>query len=286
MRRTIPVLLLLTSLLTSCASLVRNHSSRIHIHPEKRATFTVQGIDYRDVQRPFLVKAKSKQGPLQIGVRTDSTSRQVTVQPVLWWYPRHVYINPHDPRNTYSTFKGDRQGQLYLEIGIPAANVFLLRPFQEPVYHSAGFLGLSTGLDYYHHANQFLQIKANILTDHPVPFPVGIDHWGEYDITSSAYFSLSNNHQLGRLILGYGAAYSIDTWEHIASNSMTAPPVHAPVNKSHHALGLLFSTHYYTGPRFKIGVVYRPSFYSFSPVNAFQYQHLISLDLGWRIKLR
>lgn len=43
---------------------------------------------------------------------------------------------------------------------------------------------------------------------------------------------------------------------------------------------------YYSLKRFNIGIMYRPDFYQFGANNKFTYQHVISLDLVWKIRLK
>lgn len=64
------------------------------------------------------------------------------------------------------------------------------------------------------------------------------------------------------------------------------PPTREPVSKSNKAIGFIFPAYYMPADHFFIGIVYRPTLFRFSTENPFRYEHLISIDFGWKIKLK
>jgi hypothetical protein len=65
------------------------------------------------------------------------------------------------------------------------------------------------------------------------------------------------------------------------------PPMERePVKKSDDALGFVFPAYMYFRKVLGVGVIYRPSFYRPNMTDKFQYEHLISIDFVWKIRLK
>ena len=169
----------------------------------------------------------------------------------------------------------------------PITATFQLTPENESTIAETGFWGFTIGLDYYHKTNQYLNLGISGVTDLFVPVPAAVDLSGEYESMSSRYVSLSNNHKLGRFRVGYGLSYSKNSWDlRYYDRFDPAPQTREPVRKSNNAFGLVIPTYYQTGEHFNIGVIYRPTFYRPNVTDKFQYEHLISIDFAWKIRLK
>ena len=145
---------------------------------------------------------------------------------------------------------------------------------------------MTVGLDYYHAKNQFVNLGLSGVSDFFVPVPAAVDISGEYEMMSSLYFSLSNNHRLKRFAIGYGLSYGRNTWDfRYYDRFAPPPPTRDPVKKRHNAYGLVFSTYFQLGANSNLGVVYRPTFYRPNTTDEFLYEHLVSIDLAWKIWL-
>lgn len=104
---------------------------------------------------------------------------------------------------------------------------------------------------------------------------------------SSRYASISNNHKLGTFSLGYGLSYSKNTWDFRYYDKFDAPPpTREPIKKSSNAIGLIFPTYLQLGEHFNVGVIYRPTFYRPKLNDKFKYEHLISIDFAWKIRVK
>lgn len=124
------------------------------------------------------------------------------------------------------------------------------------------------------------------MSDFFVPFPAAVDISGEYELMSSRYASVSNNHRLGRFSFGYGLSYSKNTWDYRYYDRFDPPPLaREPIKRSHNAFGLVFPTYFQLGEQFNIGVIYRPTFFRPTMTYKFAYEHLISIDFAWKIRL-
>ncbi len=179
------------------------------------------------------------------------------------------------------------KGNLYLQISFPYVNEFRLKPDYESYKSNIGFLGISGGLDYFHKQKQFLNISASGVMNFFLPFPAPVRFGGEREHMFSTFISLSNNHKINCFNLGYGISYTSNTWNFIYHGipDSSFPPTRDPAYRSNKALGLIFPVHLEFPNGFHTGVIYRPTFFRFSEVQSIAYEHLISLNFGFRIAL-
>ena len=305
-------------LLSSCATIMNEKTTDIVIHTTKPATITARTIPYRTRRNLVKISVPRSSKPLTItATTTDSThaTKTIAVRPrnsfafyanILWtygiglikdWnepkrygYPRHLYLDLSDSSGKYATHekRPGSKGELYMQLSITYPNIFLLKPYQEPLKTGISFFGLMAGLDYYHRDGQFINATAAVASSFPYPAPLPIERFGNYEVDyyRSSYVSVSNNHHVGLFTMGYGLSFAHDRWEHVThGRDSLFVPEREPAVKSNNALGLVLSTYFYPDPSFRFGIVYRPTFYSFGQVDAYQYQHLITLDLGFKLKL-
>lgn len=259
------------------------------------------------------LSVERKKQPIKITVSTDSVSKTIEVdskKSIAYWcniicnygigmlvdrekpkrysYPRRIYINSADTISQYYRYEqANNKGELHLHISLPHINSFNLKPESEGAKTNTGFFGLTVGLDYYHTKNQFLNVGISGVSDFLIPVPAPVDKSGEYESMSSRYASISNNYKLGRFSLGYGLSYVKNTWDlRYYDRFDPPPPTRESVKKSSSSVGLIFPSYFKLGQYFNIGVIYRPTFYRPNMVNKFKYEHLISIDFAWKIRLK
>ncbi len=290
-------ILLISVLMTSCASIIY---------------IVVNNDTIKTINNKANLTVKRKKEELRITAYTDSLSKNLRIKPKnssAYWdnillygigmlidmnnpkrysYPQKIYINSADTINRYFRYgQVNNKGELYLHLSLPHINSFSLVPENEPRKTNIGCWGLTIGLDYYHAKNQFVNLGISGVSDFFVPFPAAVDISGEYELMYSSYISLSNNHKFKRFSLGYGIAYGKNIWDLRYYNQFNPPPpTRDPIKKSSNALGLIFPTYFQLGERFNMGIVYRPTFYRPDTTNKFKYEHLISIDFAWKIRLK
>jgi hypothetical protein len=194
-----------------------------------------------------------------------------------------------DSSNKYLLFDPrDRKGQIFLNVSLPWVNSFYLKPDKENYKSNTGFWGIAIGLDYYHHRQQLFNLTASGVMDFFIPFPAVVDFIGLNELMSSSYIGFSNNHKLRNFSMGYGLSYTSNTWNlrYFGSQPDTLAIDKQPRKKSSNAIGFIFPIYYQLGHNFYAGVIYRPTIYRFSTSNHFAYEHLISIDIGWKIRLK
>lgn len=304
-------ILTLPFLTMSCATIMNRSYTDITVH----TTAPGKIIYNRDTITTYANKAyltvRRKKEKLKIVATTDSLARTFEVKPqssFMYWfniycnggagmlvdrknpkrysYPKNVYINSAETTDKYYNYEPNNKGALDIHLSLPYINFFYLKPEEERPKVNAGFGGLSLGLDYYYSKNQFLSLGLSGVLDFFLPFPAAIDLRGEHEFMSSGYVSLSNNYKIKRFTFGYGLSYARNNWKlRYYDRFDPPPPTREPVKKSHIAFGLVFPTYFQTGEYFNIGIIYRPTFYRPGLTDKFAYEHLISIDFAWKMRL-
>lgn len=299
--------------MTSCATIMNQTHKNITVYTTEPSEIIFQKDTIKTLYNKANLNVERKNEKLQIVANNDSITKTFEIEPrnsFMYWsnifcnygigmlvdrnnpkrysYPQRIYINSSDTISRYYLFgQSNNKGELYLHLSLPYINSFRLTPDNEETKINTGFWGLTIGLDYYHSKNQFINLGISGVSDFFVPVPAAVDLSGEYELMSSRYISISNNHKLRRFTIGYGLSCAKNTWDFRYYDRFDPPPpTREPVKKSSNAFGLIFPTYFQVGEHFNIGVVYRPTFYRPNMVDKFKYEHLISIDFAWKIRLK
>lgn len=298
--------------MTSCATVMNDSYVNIKLHTTEASTITYKQDTITTVNNKAQWRVERKNTSLKVIASTDSLTKAIEVKPknsFMYWanifcnygigmfadrnnpkrytYPLDIYINSTDTASTYDSYgEVDNKGEIHLHLSLPHINSFHLRPEGEGPKVNTGFWGLSVAVDYYHSSKAYISLGASSASDFFVPVPAAVDISGEYELMSSRHVSLSNNHRVRRFTFGYGLCYARNTWDFKYYDRFEPPPpTRDPVKKSHNAMGLILSSYFQTGEHFHIGVVYRPTFYRSSVRRDICYEHLVSVDFAWKIRL-
>ena len=321
MRQTFYILIV-SLFMTSCATILNQPYKNVKVNTTEPSKIIHRYDTITTVNNKANLLAERKNETLSIVAMTDSITKTIEIKPrnSFWWwfnipytygigmlvdmdnpkrysYPNRIYINSADTISKYYDYnQSDNKGELHLHLSLPWVNSFNLNPKNEGRKVNTGSWGLSIGLDYFHSNNQFISLGASGVMDFFLPVPAAVDLYGEHELMSSTYLSLSNNHKIRRFTIGYGLSFARNTWsfrDHGGYNEyneeqdeIILPLLKDPVTKSHFAFGLIFPTYFQLSEHFNIGVVYRPTFYRPNMTDKFSYEHLMSIDFAWLIRLK
>ncbi len=298
------IFLLTTCLaLCSCATMFNPRTTNILVRTDRPVTVTVDGNSY-EVKKKKRIEVLRQDKDLVVAALADTLRQGYRIQPqnsygyynniftlglgFLWdngpkryGYPSNLYIDFEAPDSTVTRFVPTFKGQTNLTISIPYINTFKLKPEGEPIKINTGFWGLAVGLDKYYRTNKFVNLTLTAATDFFVPVPAAVTIEGEYERMSSVYLSLTNNRVFNRWSIGYGLNYSWNTWTYyedylVSDNSISKPS---------QSIGLTLNGYFRVSHGFHLGLIYRPTLLRVQPATEFLYEHLITLDLLWRIRL-
>ncbi|GAA4316979.1 hypothetical protein GCM10023149_14300 [Mucilaginibacter gynuensis] len=295
-------------LFSSCATLLlQERSETITVHTEQPATITVNKTSVETIKNKAKFKVEKSKKPLRITVETDSAKQAINIKaknaftyymdmvyfgsglvvinnPKRFTYPSHIYIKQGDTSLRYNTFSFlHKKGDVLLHVSTPYINIFRMHPKNEGIQSNAGYMGISFGLDYYHSKNQFINLTTSAALDFEMIVPAVVHYGKAHEHMETSWLSLSNNHKIKRLSLGYGLSYNRNTWV-LHRGTDTTDVTTTYKNKTNYAMGVVFNGYWQFSKTFNIGVIYRPSFIGLrnSPST---YEHLISFDFAWKIPL-
>jgi len=300
-------------LTTSCATMMNERHTNLTIFTTAPSEIIFKGDTVKTVGNKAKFRVERNKKPIRFIATTDSLTKTFQVKsqnscnywaniccnygigmlidrqnPKRYAYPQRIYLNSTDTIGRYFRYdQANKTGGLYLHLSLPHINSFCLAPKNEDIKLNTGFWGLTLGLDYYHKKNEFINLGVSAVSDFFMPFPAAVDLIGEYELMSSGYISLSNNYKLRRFTIGYGLSFARNIWDRRYYYDYDSPePTRESVKKSSTAFGLIFPTYFVIGKHFNVGVVYRPTFYRPYERDKFRYEHSISIDFAWKIRLK
>jgi hypothetical protein len=304
-------LIALALLLSSCASIMNGSHSKTTFYATGPVRVVHDGDTLKTYENKLELFLRRQKKNIPITILTDTSVKAITLKPhgsvafglnyianfgigfLFDWkkdkrygYCRKVYIG--SKKRSDFIPETNPAGGWDIHISLPHANAFSFRPEGEATKNHAGFLGLAAGLDYYYKQDRFLSLQSGLTTDFFLPFPAAHDPNGAYEGLASLSFTLSNNYNIKRFTLGYGLSVARNIWSYAYYDWSGVNPVPVrtnAVNRKWTALGLVFPAYFKTGRHFRIGLIYRPTFYRPDSEEKFLYEHLISLDLAWKIRL-
>ena len=180
-------------------------------------------------------------------------------------------------------FREYQTGELRLKFTLPYINHIALHPDKLFKENRFGFLGEALGFEYNYKTNKFLETSASLNATADIPFPVVIDK--EYrKFIATIYFSLTDNIIKERFTVGYGINFAFNKWREEYNNcAMVSVDVTEYLNKT---LGLTLNCYYRPGRTIHVGLIYRPSLLVLNNGFNLIYEHLVSMDFNWRLRLR
>ena len=300
----------LCSLLTSCATLVNRRSQEITINTTEPSKIILNKDTTWTVKNRAKLSLIRGRDPVEIIAITDSLTKKLKIKsrtsfeyyvngfmlypgliidlltPKRFAYPSSIYLNSADTIGKFKRYKSPEKGDLYFNVSLAPANAFKLKPDYEGWKRNTGILGFSAGLDYYYGATQFFNVSGRMAFDVVYPVHDSRLYRGEGEEMISILLSATNNHMIGRFSLGYGLSYGMNSWEFFDSNRFEGPlNTRSPIKRTNISLGFAFSAYYLIINDFNIGMFYQPTFLRFNAINKFQYEHIISFDLLFKLRM-
>jgi len=180
-----------------------------------------------------------------------------------------------------------KKGSLLFDINFPYINSYLLHPENEGTQKKAGFLGFGLGADYYLTNDSHLNFSTKGVIDFlaPVPAPVHYDR-GSFYFLSTNYIQLTMNNDFKKLHIGYGIVYGQNIWRYRLFGNDTTYTGVRNIDKVYAVAGIIGTVSYSIGKSFYLSFVYRPTFIQFLRQPTFQYEHLGSIEFGWKIRFK
>ncbi|NOS91177.1 MAG: hypothetical protein HOP30_04605 [Cyclobacteriaceae bacterium] len=294
--------------LSGCARVFNESTTSIKIYSSRPTKLSVEGTEYW-VHQKTKINVLRKDSVLAITAATDSVSKVYYLKPkysfnyyanvftyglgFIWdtnekryTYRKNIYLNFNSTNKKPDRFAPFQKGSTYWRLSFPWVNSFYVKPSGQPTKSNTGFWGISLGLDHYYKSNKFVSGTISGNMDVYIPIVAAIDIYGDYEVLSTVYGSITDNFQFKDFSIGYGLHYSKNTWLFSSDRTVNNLPSSTfTISKSSESIGLILNGYYRLSDHFSIGVIYRPNFYTIKPFAQFNYEHLISLDFSWKFRL-
>jgi hypothetical protein len=89
------------------------------------------------------------------------------------------------------------------------------------------------------------------------------------------------NRHTKRFSLGYGIGYTCGSWK----QEVYSPTARPPIEKSRNGLGIMAAGHFRANRVCSFGLLYRSSLYDMDRGSFGPYEHVISLDISFPVKV-
>jgi hypothetical protein len=213
-------------------------------------------------------------------------------------YGRNLYLNTADTSTIYPLSKrrwlryrtksyAPRNGDVGLAFTVPVVSHFLLQPDGEPMKDNFGCLGLGAALSYAFQDGRSIALSGGVAIDMIMPFPAPVDYMGEFERNRTVWVSVMEMHHTKRLSFGYGVCYSRNTWTLDYDADFTGLPLPPgyPVSKSQEGIGITAAGYFRPNRVINLGLQYRSSLLNLNRGSFGPYEHTVSLEVSFPIKL-
>jgi hypothetical protein len=299
------LLILFTAcLFSSCATLFNDRHKVVGIFTSKPASIIYQNDTFlTDKNNRLLLPVLRGKQPLNFVVFDDSLTKKVTVpyitsctfygnicnyilplgfiidwkNPKRYSYSDRIYVNLRDTVNAFESVNYAKKA-VFLNLSSPIFNNLRMAYEREDKFVTFGFLGLSAGLEYCYQPKKSFAFSMVVIPSSSSR--INLFNFNRTKVSATYYTSVTHNHFVNRWTLGYGISYGKN---YIAEGDFE---ISIPYSvKSYNVWGLEANAYYRLGNVFHVGLKYRPTFYRFDAKNPFEYEHLISLDLLFKLPL-
>jgi len=308
----------LSLLLTSCATLMNSKQTMIEVHtnpdsaticldndscfksplclevPRSYSDFNIV-VKADSVKKTIRIKSKVspefKWGNLlfvyycPIGYIVDASSRQK-----IYSYDNSIFVDLSNKRADYQKWKSSKKGQFYFRGSMPWFD-FLEFDNGRGFENYKSYMGLTIGVDYYHSKRSYLSLSGGATGISDIAFPV-MDRWllDTAQFAKSFSAKLTNNHDINifstdniSFTLGYGLSFTHFRYRQIFEDTITNKTIELyKSNKS--SLGLCFDANVILFKYGFIGINVLPSCYTLNS-SKWEYSYLAYFDFGIRLPL-
>ncbi|MEQ9262496.1 MAG: hypothetical protein RLP14_04975 [Owenweeksia sp.] len=297
--------------LNSCSLLLNDPYKVVYFHTDKDVLVVHDNDSLLSTGEPLTLNLKRQKEDHRIIISTDSLRKEIAVSPHLsgiYWlnignyglgyildlttqrrftYPRHIFTDIRDTLVDYRNYcPSVPKGSIQLHVSVPEINYFHLQPHGLDYPHqSIGFTGICLGADYFYRDDYFIHSSVTAAADFFLPIPVPVSGWGFHESTASLFVNLTHGFRNQRFSHSHGLSLSRNIYKNTVWSDEPLQNQTTSIYSTSNAFGLYFDVYIQLNNSFHLGVTYRPSVWRFSDGRSQAYEHLMSLDLAWKLPL-
>jgi hypothetical protein len=260
------------------------YNGEVKVHVQRAKDPLIIGFTGRDSIRHIYIQPRSSfiylAGALSTAGLTCLVERN---HPKRYTHQKNIYLEQAANSITLRRFGPTQKGILQFELSMPYMNYLQVQTTTGKA-HRFGFMGLGGGINYFYKDNRFLSISGGVAADIPIPFPAPLDYGpGMHEQASSVFISARHNHMGRSFEFGYGFSYSKFAWTMF---DHTTVPAVAGQHILTEAFGLSLVARYRPTKNLRVGILYQPALSKSNSNPGLTYQHLLSLEIAVKLRLR
>ena len=208
-------------------------------------------------------------------------------------YPHYINLTPGAKSTKYTTYRTTQKGDIFFNVSIPLFNVIEVNMPLTGSNLQGNMLGFGLGLDYYHTNNQFVNLSGTSINDFFTLKETNLDDTYSFTDIRSNYLSITNNHKIKNISLGYGLSYSrnqylddYDTYLPVIDSTTKIIPYNKKNSTSEvtQNVGLFFTLKIQAGKYLYASFNYRPSIIQLGRIDPYVYEHYTGFELCYKFK--
>ena len=300
----------------SCATLVNKKTIGVSIYSDIDSALVCFKDNDECYITPVTVDLPRSKSDVELIVKKDSVKKEVVLKSKLsgqFWlgnlfngtgvvgyavdlsspkrftYPKYNFISLADsttnvePENMHKWIPSVKN-QVNIKISVPEGNHFYIN--KQSCYGSSfGFLGFSSGIEYYYSDRNSINIDFGVMTDFIIPVPAPVDYEGCYNRSFAKYLDI----QIGRDINSFQFDFGIqgNRTKYQERETVEVYPDYIDTLKysaEQFNAGIAFSGYYKITNGFCLGMNYYPSFFAWNKGDFdLHYSHLFTFELIFKI---
>ncbi|MGZ3883514.1 MAG: hypothetical protein ACXVNO_00055 [Bacteroidia bacterium] len=290
-------------LFSSCAAIFNTKKTSIRILPAKNIKVITVENNIKSDQNNYIVLRSPEN--LKVKIQVDSVFRTIDIparKSLVYWenilnfgigfvpdnktqkrfsYPRRVFLEKKDTAVKIVFYPTVKKGTIELCILLPYANSYFVKT-SNGYYPANGFLGIGLGANFYYKDNKYVSVNAGACMDNAVPFPVGVDYFGDYQRVNVSFINIRNQILFNRFDFGYGLSYATSNW--VAHKTLNSSQI--TLTKQNVGLGFSFSLKYHFLKFLSLGAIYQPALININYKPTFGYQDFITIEAAANFRIR
>jgi hypothetical protein len=199
-------------------------------------------------------------------------------------YPQYIYLNfdktDSNSIGEYDTWVHQKKNTLITKFGIPLGNNIYLNK-GNGYSDASGFFLFTSGFEFYFSPKMEYGLNTGLITDYPMPVPMGIDVIGDYENNSAFYINLHYGGYYKALHYNFGIQYTVTHHNSRRTfyDSIGRETQYVYSTKFQNNFGLSLSSYYEIDPYLAINVNFMPSFIVYNKHLSLHYSHTLFVEL-------
>lgn len=294
--------------LSSCATIMNTNYCTVKVDSTTDSVKITIPETNQEYNTPAVIALRRSRDDVQMIVSDDSIAKEIILESHLspaftvgnlfgaglygyiidltnkrrYTYPRKVTIDLYaDEPNIRPTLFSRQKGQINLDLTMPFINQMYITRGNEKL-QSAGFAGFAAGMDFYHSSREYFSFQMGIAYSNFEYHSTNSGDLVKFQSAYTRYINLSENFCFNK---SWQAGAGISLSRMVFTEVRELPTEQLIMDLTNRGYGLTLSGGYNFSGNLFAKVHYQPVFIMYEGTNYFDYQHTLSLEITWKLKI-